>query len=82
MADSSATGAVLEPTAWPAPAPHHKKRFSLRFILPREDPWAIAMVVLVGLLSLFILAIPIIVLVLSFRDGRPIDPTSTYSFMH
>jgi iron(III) transport system permease protein len=40
------------------------------------------MVVLVGLLSLFILAIPIIVLVLSFRDGRPIDPTSTYSLMH
>ncbi len=82
MADSSATGAVIEPTAWPASAPQQKKRLSLRFILPKEDPWAIAMVVLVGLLSLFILTIPIIVLVLSFRDGRPIDPTSTYSFMH
>ena len=82
MANSPATGAVLDPTAWSASTPHHKKRFSLRFILPKEDPWAIVMVVLVGLLSLFILAIPIIVLFLSFRDGRPIDPTSTYSFMH
>ena len=82
MADSTAGGAVLEPTAWPAPSPQPKKRLSLRFILPKEDPWAIAMVVVVGLLSLFILAIPIIVLVLSFRDGRPIDPTSTYSLMH
>jgi len=81
MADSPATSAVLEPTTWPA-TPTKMKRMSLRFILPKEDPWQIAMIVLVSFLSLFILAIPVIVLILSFRDGRPIDLESTYSFMH
>src|SRR5689334_15769877 len=76
-------GAVaIAPRAYPAPTGVLWGRLSLRFILPKEDPWAIAMVVLVGFLSLFILAIPVIVIVLSFREGRPIDPESDYSFIH
>ena len=77
MTDSTAT--INGVTAHPAPSP---QRTSWRFILPTEDPWAIAMIALVGFLSLIILTIPVIVIILSFRDGRPIDPVSTYSFMH
>ena len=72
-------GGAIEPAAWPAAK---GTRLSWRFILPREDPWAIVMVCVVGLFSLFILSIPVIIIVLSFREGRPIDPVSAYSLMH
>ncbi len=70
-------GAAIQPTAWAKPG-----RISWRFIMPKEDPWAIVMVCVVGLFSLFILSIPVIIIILSFREGRPIDPVSAYSFMH
>jgi iron(III) transport system permease protein len=55
---------------------------SLGLALPKRDPWAIAMIGVVGFLSLIILSVPVIVIILSLREGRPVDPESAYSLMH
>lgn len=51
-------------------------------ILQRYDPSTLLIFFIVFSLSLIILAFPIIIFWLSFRIGRPIDPSATYSFAH
>jgi iron(III) transport system permease protein len=48
----------------------------------RLDPFERLMLVLVIGVSLSILILPAIILWLSFRDAAPIEPHSTYSFLH
>ncbi len=48
----------------------------------RIEPATAAMLGIVLFLSLLILCMPLIVLGLSFREGRPIDPDAAYSFAH
>ncbi len=50
--------------------------------LQRYDPSTLLIFFIVFSLSLIILAFPIIIFWLSFRIGRPIDPSATYSFAH
>jgi iron(III) transport system permease protein len=49
---------------------------------PRLESWGWAMVALVAGASALIMIVPVIVIVLSLREGRPIDPVSAYSFTH
>ena len=51
-------------------------------VLQRYDPSTLLIFFIVFSLSLIILAFPIIIFWLSFRIGRPIDPSATYSFAH
>ncbi|NDA46254.1 MAG: iron ABC transporter permease [Alphaproteobacteria bacterium] len=51
-------------------------------ILQRYDPSTLLIFFIVFSLSLLILAFPIIIFWLSFRIGRPIDPSASYSFDH
>ncbi|HEV8016917.1 MAG TPA: ABC transporter permease subunit [Stellaceae bacterium] len=53
-----------------------------RFVLPRLDPWAWAMVAVTLAASAIIVMPPAVVLLLSFREGRPIDPHQAYSLGH
>lgn len=48
----------------------------------RIEPATVLMVAVVLGLSALILCMPLIVLGLSFREGRPIDPDAAYSFAH
>jgi iron(III) transport system permease protein len=50
--------------------------------MPRLDPWAWAMVAVTIAASAIIVMPPAIVLLLGFREGRPIDPNQAYSFAH
>src|SRR5579863_8734777 len=50
--------------------------------VPRLDPWAWAMVAVTIAASAIIVMPPAIVLLLGFREGRPIDPNQAYSFAH
>ena len=50
--------------------------------LSRQDAWGWSMFAIVGVLSAFILVLPIIIFWLSVREGRPIDPEAAYSFVH
>ncbi|HEY3916214.1 MAG TPA: iron ABC transporter permease [Stellaceae bacterium] len=49
---------------------------------PRLDPWGWAMVAVTIAASAIIVVPPAIVLLLSFREGRPIDPGQAYSLTH
>ena len=51
-------------------------------VLQRYDPSTLLIFFIVFSLSLIILAFPIIIFWLSFRIGRPIDPSAIYSFAH
>ncbi len=48
----------------------------------RQDGWGWSMFAVVGLLSAFIIVLPVIVFWLSIREGRPIDPEAVYSLVH
>jgi iron(III) transport system permease protein len=48
----------------------------------RIEPFTALMLAVVLGLSLLILCMPLIVFGLSFREGRPIDPETAYSFVH
>lgn len=50
--------------------------------LPRQDGWAWLMLSVVVCASVVILALPAMMLWLSFREAHPIDPVSDYSFLH
>ena len=49
---------------------------------PRLDPWGWAMVAVTIAASAIIVVPPAIVLLLSFREGRPVDPGQAYSLEH
>ena len=49
---------------------------------PRLDPWVWAMVAATIAASAIIVVPPAIVLLLGFREGRPIDPGQAYSLIH
>ena len=49
---------------------------------PSLDPWGWAMVAVTIAASAVIIVPPMIVLLLSFREGRPIDPGQAYSFAY
>ena len=53
-----------------------------RIAWPTLDPWGWAMVAVTVAVSAIIVIPPAIVLLLSFREGRPIDPGQAYSFAH
>ncbi len=53
-----------------------------RIAWPPLDPWGWAMVAVTVAVSAIIVIPPAIVLLLSFREGRPIDPGQAYSFAH
>ena len=52
------------------------------FTLPRQDRWAWVMLSVVVCFTVVIIALPVMLLWLSFREGQPIDPVSNYSFLH
>jgi iron(III) transport system permease protein len=49
---------------------------------PRLDRWGWTMVAITIAASIIIVVPPAVVLLLSFREGRPIDPGQAYSFIH
>jgi iron(III) transport system permease protein len=53
-----------------------------RLSWPSLDPWGWAMVAVTVAASVIIVVPPAIVLLLSFREGRPIDPGEAYSLTH
>ncbi|HKT19970.1 MAG TPA: iron ABC transporter permease [Stellaceae bacterium] len=53
-----------------------------RFARPRLDPWGWALAALTVAASAIIVIPPAIVLLLSLREGRPIDPSAAYSLAH
>jgi iron(III) transport system permease protein len=53
-----------------------------RLAWPRLDPWGWVMVAVALATSAIIVVPPAIVLLLSFREGRPIDPGEPYSLIH
>jgi iron(III) transport system permease protein len=53
-----------------------------RISWPQLDPWGWAMVAVTIVASAIIVVPPLIVLFLSFREGRPIDPGQAYSLAH
>ena len=53
-----------------------------RITWPQLDPWGWAMVAVTIAASAVIIVPPLIVLLLSFREGRPIDPGQAYSLAH
>jgi iron(III) transport system permease protein len=60
----------------------HRTRQPRRFNPPQLDPWGWTMVTITIISSLVIVIPPAIVLLLSFREGRPIDPGQAYSLVH
>ncbi|HEX4195105.1 MAG TPA: ABC transporter permease subunit, partial [Stellaceae bacterium] len=58
--------------------PHASRRSNW----PQLDPWGWAMVAVTIAASVIIIVPPAVVLLLSFREGRPIDPGQAYSFVH